>query len=590
MNMQDIYKEAMTVNSTLDKDKLQEATKAFFEKLNFATLPPSFNWVDEIFEGLHVKERGDQPALIWADMDTDIEKKFSYRELAVKGNKCLNFLRNNGIKQGDNVYIINPIIPETWFSTLACLKGGIIHVPTATSVTVRELKFRFENVLPHCVIAHEAVADIVDEALFLSELNKKGVLKIVIGGDREGWLNYNEIEKEDEVAKPAIINKGDTLVCFFTSGTTGLAKMVGHNAYSYPLGHLSTAAFIGIRPGYIHHNLSAPGWAKWAWSSFFAPLSLGATVAAFNFSKLIPKKYLEYICKYKVNTFCAPPTAWRSFVREDLSQFDFSNLRYPVAAGEPLNPEVIQRFKACTNTTIRDFYGQTETVAMIGNYPWMEDRVKLGSFGRPGYMHDITLLTDDIKEISQPDQIGLIAVRLDRWRPIGMFDGYLKDPEKNKEVFIDKYYLTGDRAYFDRDGYWWFVSRADDVIKSSDYRVGPFEVESALVEHPAVLEAAVVGKPDPDRYQLVKAYVILVKGYEPSRELALELFKHTMKILPKYKIPRIIEFVSDVPKTISGKIRRVELRAREENLKKDGKQKGEHEYFYNDFPELKSDK
>jgi acetyl-CoA synthetase/4-hydroxybutyrate---CoA ligase (AMP-forming) len=261
-----------------------------------------------------------------------------------------------------------------------------------------------------------------------------------------------------------------------------------------------------------------------------------------------------------------------------------------VSAGEPLNPEVIQRWKKFTGTEIRDFYGQTESTAMIGNPPWMEGKMRFGSFGYPSYMYDITLADDEGNEITQVDEVGHIVVRLDRWRAIGLFTEYIGNPEKMRDVFVDNYYYTGDRACFDKDGYWWFVGRADDVIKSSDFRVGPFEVESALVEHPAVAEAAVVGSPDPHRYQLVKAYVILSKDYEPSRELALELFKHTINILAKFKIPRIIEFVPEVPKTISGKIRRIELREQEVKKKDEGADRSEFEYFYQDFPELSSKK
>lgn len=271
----------------------------------------------------------------------------------------------------------------------------------------------------------------------------------------------------------------------------------------------------------------------------------------------------------------------------DLGKYKFDALRESVSAGEPLNPEIIQKWKKFTDTEIRDFYGQTESTAMIGNPPWFKGKIVAGSFGRPTFLYDVVILDDDGKEINKPDDVGHIAIRLDRWRAIGLFSQYIGNPEKMNEVFVGNYYYTGDRASFDEKGYWWFVGRADDVIKSSDYRVGPFEVESALIEHPAVAEAAVVGSPDPKRWQLVKGYVILAPGYEPSRELALELFQHSIKLLAKFKIPRIIEFVPEVPKTLSGKIRRIELREIEIE-KKEGGRKGQHEYFYHEFPELKS--
>jgi acetyl-CoA synthetase/4-hydroxybutyrate---CoA ligase (AMP-forming) len=289
-----------------------------------------------------------------------------------------------------------------------------------------------------------------------------------------------------------------------------------------------------------------------------------------------------------VTTFCGPPTAWRMFVNMNLESVDLSTLRQSISAGEPLNPEVITRWEKHTGTQIRDFYGQTESTAMIGNPPWMKGKMRSGSFGYPSFMYDVALADDEGNEITKPDQVGHIVVKLDNWRPIGLFNEYIGNPETMSSVFVDNFYYTGDRASVDQDGYWWFVGRADDVIKSSDYRIGPFEVESALLEHLSVAEAAVVGAPDPNRYQLVKAYVILNPSYEGNRELALELFKHTMNILAKFKIPRIIEFVTEVPKTISGKIRRIELRERISPHHEMDAPDEVNEYCYWDFPELSS--
>ena len=586
MGMQDLFKEVMDLNMMEDNDDKEAAAKAFFEKLNYMELPEYFNWADEIFEGLHVKNQGDKTALIWRDIATKEAKSFSYKELAANGNKALNFLRKGGVDKGDNMYMMVPIVPETWFSSFAAVKGGIITVPTATTMTVRELQFRFETYAPDVMMADETFTDVVDEAIKITGVTPK--IKIVLG-KADGWKSYSDIEKEAATAEPAKTKTAETLFCFFTSGTTGLAKRVGLST-AYPIGHLSTSVMAGIRPDDIHHNLSAPGWAKWAWSSFFGPLNVGATATGFNFTALDGVQYLESLVAAKVTTFCAPPTAWRMFINLDLAKFDLSNLRQSMGAGEPLNPEVIKQWKKATGTEIRDFYGQSESTAMIGNPPWMTGKMRAGSFGYPSFMYDMVLLDDEGKEISTPDTPGHIAVRLTKWRPIGLFSEYIGNPEKMASVFIDNYYYTGDRATFDSDGYWWFVGRADDVIKSSDYRVGPFEVESALVEHEAVGEAAVVGAPDPKRYQLVKAYIILNKGFEPSKELALELFKHSINILAKFKIPRIIEFVTEVPKTVSGKIRRIELRENEIARKDKGEGKQANEYFYWDFPELSSKK
>lgn len=587
MGMENLYKEVMELNVMDDNDQKEAAAKAFFEKLNHTKLPEYFNWADEIFEKLHVKERGDKTALIWTDIATTEKKTYTYKELAANGNRCLNLLRNSGVEKGDNMYMMVPIVPETWFSSYACVKGGLINVPTATSMTMRELQFRFETYAPDVIIAAESFTNMMDEALTITGLKPK--IKVVLG-KKEGWTSFSDLEKESDMALVAKTRSDDLLFCFFTSGTTGLPKRVGHTATSYPLGHLSTSVMIGIRPDDIHHNLSAPGWAKWAWSSFFAPLNVGATATGFNFAVLDGVKYLKAVESCNVTTFCAPPTAWRMFINQDMTQFNLSKLRQSISAGEPLNPEVITQWKKHTGTEIRDFYGQTESTAMIGNPPWMTGKMRSGSFGYPSFMYDVVLLDDEGKEVTKADEPGHIAIRLNKWRAIGLFTEYIGSPEKMASVFVGDYYYTGDRASFDQEGYWWFVGRADDVIKSSDFRIGPFEVESALVEHPSVGEAAVVGVPDPKRHQLVKAYVILNKGFEPSRELALELFQKSIEVLAKFKIPRIIEFVTEVPKTISGKIRRIELRENEASRQETSAKPKANEFFYQDFPELSSKK
>ena len=584
--MKNLYKEVMDLNMMEDDDRKKDVAKAFFDKLNFMELPEYFNWASEIFEGMHVKERGDKKALIWADINTKESLSFTYTEFAGKGNQCLNSLRNAGVEKGNNMYMMMPIVPETWFASYACIKGGLVAVPTATTMTVRELEFRFETYAPDSLLVDEIYADIVDEAL--KKVNHTPKIKLVLG-KKEGWISYADLNSESVEADAAKTKSVDLLFCFFTSGTTGLPKRVGHTAVSYPLGHLSTSVMTGIRTDDTHHNLGAPGWAKWAWSSFFAPLNVGATASGFNFTVLDGDKYLDAITTHKISTFCAPPTAWRVFINLDTSKFDFSALRQSIGAGEPLNPEVITRWKELTGTEIRDFYGQTESTAMIGNHPWMNGKMRSGSFGQPSFMYDVALVDDDGKEITVADEPGHIVVKLDKWRSLGLFTEYIGNPEKMASVFMDNYYYTGDRASIDEDGYWWFVGRSDDVIKSADFRIGPFEVESALLEHSAIAESAIVGVPDEKRHQLVKAFVILKPDYKPSKELALELFQHTINILAKFKIPRIIEFVPEVPKTLSGKIRRVELRQQEVD-RKSGETSQREEYFYWNFPELSSKK
>ena len=583
MALENLYREVMELNQIRDMDKRETTAKSFFKKLNHLPLPDTFNWATEIFEGIHVKERGDQLALIWTDLDTDAERQFTYKELSTNGNKLLNFIRNKGAKKGDNLYIMTPIVPETWFASLAAIKGGIVAVPTATSMTAREIQFRFETYKPNVIIAMEALTDLIDDALKTTGCTPKA--KIVLG-KKEGWTSYSELDNESAQTDPANLNSRDVLFCFFTSGTTGLPKLVGHNAMAYPLGHLSTSVMIGIEPGDVHNNLGAPGWAKWAWSSFFAPFNLGATASGFAFTLLDIKKYIAAIAKYKINSFCAPPTAWRTIVGLDLEKYDLTSMKYSLSAGEPLNPEVIEQWEKITGTEIRDFYGQTESCAMIGNPPWMEGKMRFGSFGYPAYMYDIILADDDGNEITTAGEPGHIVVRLKNSKTLGLFQEYLYNSKKTEEAFQNDMYFTGDKAFFDQDGYWWFVGRSDDVIKSSDFRVGPFEVESALIEHPAVMETAVVGSPDTKRYQLVKAFVVLNEDYEASKELASELFQHTIDVLAKFKIPRIIEFVDELPKTISGKIKRIELRKNEVEKKKKKEAALPNEYFYHQFPEL----
>jgi len=589
VSVKEIFKEFITIQDTDDLEQREVKLRDFFSKLNAMTWPKYFNWEDEIFEGLQCEERPHQKALICVNLDTDEVKSFTYKECAINANKLLNFLREHGAKKGDNIYLMTPNIPETWFTTLASLRGGLITIYTAMTMKAGDLKYRFDTYPPDVIIAHESVTDELDRALAMSGKTPK--IKMVVG-KAEGWTSYEEVKGASDYAEPEKTETTDIAFCFFTSGTTGLPKRVIHTQLSYPVGHLMTAAVIGVRPGRVHNNLSAPGWAKWAWSNFFPPFNVGAITSGFDWKGTLNyAKYLEYIAKLKVYSFCAPPTAWRRIIRLNLeeitSKYDFSSLKEIVSAGEPLNPEIINIVKKYFKVPVRDFYGQTESTCMIGNMPWHADKVKPGSFGFPTFMYDIVLLDDDGREVTEPYKDGHIVVRLTKWRPIGLFVGYMGDPEKTKEVFKGGYYYTGDKAYRDEDGYLWFVGRADDVIKSSDYRIGPFEVESALLEHPAVAESAVVGVPDPEVYQRVKAFVVLRPGYEPSAQMAKELFMHCIKILPKWKIPRIIEFVPSLPLSTGQKIRRVELRKAEEERAKRGEGRRPNEYFYTDFPELK---
>jgi acetyl-CoA synthetase/medium-chain acyl-CoA synthetase len=387
----------------------------------------------------------------------------------------------------------------------------------------------------------------------------------VVIGTRDGWQSYEEIVASGSPEfGPERTRSDDPAILYFTSGTTGYPKMVLHTHASYPIGHIVTGKYwLDLMPDDLHWNLSDTGWAKAAWSSLFGPWNMGAAVFVYRqYGKPDPARILAQFGAHQVTSFCGAPTIFRMLVQADLTAHRYDSLRSCVAAGEPLNPEVIETWKRATGLTIRDGYGQTETVVLCANFPGME--VRLGSMGRPSPDFDVDVIGDDGQPLP-PNREGDVAVRVRPERPVGLFQEYWHDPEATARAFRGDWYTTGDRAYRDEDGYLWFVGRADDVILSAAYRIGPFEVESALVEHPAVTEAAVVGKPDPERGQIVKAFCTLAPGYEPTDSLVRELQDHVKSVTAPYKYPREIEFVSDLPKTVSGKIRRVELREREQD-------------------------
>lgn len=535
-------------------------------------MPGKFNWAKEVFEGIHVKDSPDSEALVWTDGEQT--KIFSFEDLSDLSTRFLNFLRNHGLRQNDTLFSQMPLLPENWLTVLASIKGGFRLVPAATVLSVHDIVYRFGKLLPGAVIADEDSAVKIDEAELLS--GKSVPLKIIVNGARNGWVSFDAVHEEDSMADAADTNADDPLFLFFTSGTTGMPKVVTHTHLSYPLGHLTTASWIGIQKGDVHYNISQPGWAKFAWSSFFAPWSMGATVFAFHQKgRFIAEEQLAMMEKYRVTTFCAPPTALRMLILQDLSSYSFS-LRECVAAGEPLNPEIIETWKKGTGLTIRDGYGQTESTCLVANLSG--DRIKSGSMGKPTFLYDVVIADEDGNELPINEE-GNITVKTNTGKPNGLFSEYFGDEGKKKEVFKHDLYYTGDKAYKDEDGHIWFVGRDDDVIKTSDYRVGPFEVESVLLEHESVIESAVVGSPHAVKGFSVKAFIVLNAGRHPDKQNADEIHDFAKKNLAAYKTPRIIEFVKELPKTISGKIRRIELRASEAE-KKARQQKGEFEYFF----------
>ena len=547
-----------------------------FDKLATYELekPEYFNWVEEIFYELNVKRHGDSTALIWRYNDQ--EKYFSFQEMYEQANQLLNFLRRKGCQKGNRIYSLLPLIPANWTSILATIKGGFIIMPTATNLSARDLKYRFETLFPEIMIADEKNAAKIDEAE--NDFGQKIQLKIIVNGTRPGWHPMATILKEEKQAVVEKTKSDDPFLYFFTSGTTGLPKVVVHTHFTYPFGHLATASWVGSSHGDVHYNISSPGWAKFAWSSFFAPWNTGATIFANQVDAFVPKEQLQAMVNYGITTFCGSPTVLRMLIQEDLSKFDLQ-LKTCCAAGEPLNPDVIEKWKKGTGVTIRDGYGQTETTCLVGNLDGQP--LKPGSMGKPTFMYDVGIYDETGKELP-PLEEGAICVKMDAARHSGVFIEYLDDKERTGNSFKNGLYYTGDKAYKDEDGYIWFVGRNDDVIKASAYRIGPFEVESILIEHPVVVESAVVASPHEVRGYAVKAFVMLRADAVPNKALAEELFAFAEKSLAKYKVPRIIEFPASLPKTISGKIRRVELRANEAN-DKINKVKKAQEYFHRKY-------
>jgi acetyl-CoA synthetase len=523
-----------------------------------------FNWALDYFDG-YARENA-KPAL-WIIEENASELKLSFAEMSRRSNQVANFLRRHGVRRGDRIIVMLPNVVAIWEVMLAAMKLGAIVVPAATLLTESDLRDRLERGKAKHVIA------------FSASTPKFGLLegaytRIAVGAPQQGWISYEDAYNESpNFAPDGITRAEDPFLLYFTSGTTALPKLVLHTHQSYPAGHLATMYWIGLRPDDIHLNISSPGWAKHAWSCFFAPWNAGATIFIHNYARFDAKKTLGEVARCRVSTMCAPPTVWRMCVLEDLKSFPVK-LRDLASAGEPLNPEIIEKVRAAWGITIRDGFGQTENVCLLGNFPGQ--KVKPGSVGKPSPGHEIALLDAE----GNPSDDGEISVKLDP-RPISLFVGYVDDPGKTEKAMEGGYYRTGDVARRDADGYFTYVGRADDVFKSSDYRLSPFELESALIEHSAVAEAAVVPSPDEIRWTVPKAFITLKPGYEPTRELAREIFVFCRGRLGPYKRIRRLEF-SDLPKTISGKIRRVQLRALELEAR-DATARRQGEYWEGDF-------
>jgi len=492
------------------------------------------------------------------------ERDLTFRHFSERSDRLANALESAGLRAGDRVLVMLPRVVEWWESMLGLEKARMVAMPGTTLLTPKDIDYRLEAAEASALITDAANASKVDAAK-----NARGLrARIVIGAAPPGWTSYESLLAGAAAKRTPIPTPADEpSLLYFTSGTTGYPKMVLHTHASIGLAHEVTGRFwLDLRPGDLHWNISDTGWAKAAWSSLFGPWQCGATLLVqYGTGKFAAPEILRFLDTYPVTTLCGPPTVYRMLVQEDLSQVHCPTLRHCVAAGEPLNPEVIETWRKATGLTIRDGYGQTETVILCGNFPPVE--VRLGSMGKPTPGFDLAII-DDAGERLAAGKEGDIAIRVEPDRPLGLFKEYWKNPDAMAASFRHGWYATGDRGMTDADGYFWFVGRADDVIISAGYRIGPFEVESALIEHPAVAEAAAVASPDPVRGAIVKAFVVLAPGRSASDALVAELQQHVKKVTAPYKYPREIEFVTDLPKTISGKIRRLELREREEQRKK----------------------
>jgi len=526
-----------------------------------------FNWALDYFDV--IARDNAQPALWLTDEDAG-ETKLSFAALSERSNRIANALRGLGVRRGDRILLMLGNVVALWETMLAAMKLGAVIVPATTLLARGDLADRFaRGRVRHVVAGADAAAKFADLP--------GDYTRIVVGDEAAGWVSYESgYQASAQFTPDAETSAGDPLLLYFTSGTTATPKLVLHSHQSYPVGHLSTMYWLGLRPGDVHLNISSPGWAKHAWSCFFAPWNAQATVFIANQRRFNARGLLDTIARCGVTTFCAPPTVWRMLIQEDLSAWSMS-MKELIGAGEPLNPEVIERVKAAWGLTIRDGYGQTETTALVGNTPGQ--KVKPGSMGRPLPGYRVALLDADGIE----RQEGEICLTLEP-RPTGLMQGYQGDDTGGGVLSLGGLvYRTGDVASLDDEGYLTYIGRADDVFKSSDYRISPFELESVLIEHPAVAEAAVVPSPEPLRLAVPKAFLALAPGYTANRDTALSIFRHCRVAFAPFKRVRRLEF-AELPKTISGKIRRVELRRAEEANRR-GDKRAALEFWEDDFTE-----
>ncbi|WNY26055.1 AMP-binding protein [Methanolapillus millepedarum] len=581
----------MSTNHETDADQGGNLVHRFVQKTKFESyedfrdnfkinIPDDFNFAYDVVDWYAANDPK-KIAIVWCD-DQGGEKIFSFADLKRETDKAANLFVKHGVKKGSAVILTLKSRYEFWVCLVALHKIGAIAVPATHMLKKRDIIHRLEKSKACAIVSiSESGLDLIfDEAAKEAGLSK--FKKFIVGKSSAGavdWIDYDKemAEASDAFSRPAgkdAVTANDDMLYYFSSGTTGFPKMVAHK-YAYPLGHIITAGYWqNVRNNGLHYTMADSGWAKCVWGKIYGQWIWGTAVFVYDFDEFDAKNMLEKVSKYGVTTFCAPPTIYRFFIKEDLSQYNFGTLQYCTVAGEPLNPEVYEKFLLYTGLPLMEGYGQTEIIASIATFPWIS--AKPGSMGKPAPGYDVVLINVDGRECDVGEE-GEIVIRVnkdaDKSRPSdlppGFFAGYKYDDEKTKDSWHDGFYHTGDTAWKDEDGYYWFVGRTDDIIKSSGYKIGPFEVESALIQHPGVLECAITGVPDPVRGQVVKATIVLTKDYKNKASDALkkELQEHVKKITAPYKYPRVIEFVDVLPKTISGKIRRVEIREQDKERK-----------------------
>mgnify|MGYP005796468531 FL=1 len=520
-----------------------------------------FNFAYDVIDAI-AKEEPARRAMVWCNVAGE-KRTFTFGEMADYASRAARLFLDHGIRRGDRVMLVLKRHYQFWPAILGLHKIGAIAIPATHLLTAKDYLYRFGSAGVSAIVAsaEDGTPAHIEEAMASYPGLKP---RFIVRGEKEGWLNFDRLAEETEPLAERLPTKvTDTMLLYFTSGTTGYPKMVCHD-FSYPIAHIVTAKYWhNVDPDGLHLTVSETGWAKSVWGKLYGQWFLAAGIFVYDFDKFIPADLLEKIEEYRLTTFCAPPTIYRFLIKEGLERYDLSSLQYVTTAGEALNPEVFKQFEQKTGLRIHEAYGQTETTVLMGNFVGAPVE-KVGSLGKAGPLYDVDIVGEDGQPLP-PGEVGEIVVRTpDGVHPIGMFQKYYEGGGENaartEDVWHDGLYHTCDTAWKDEDGFFWYVGRTDDVIKSSGYRIGPFEIESVLMELPQVLECGVSGVPDPIRGQVVKATIVLAKGYEPSDGLAKEIQNYVKKQTAPYKYPRIVEFVDELPKTISGKIRRVELR------------------------------